>query len=62
MTTKYRIEVQADSSGQWVGNRLTFDDEKAAKDYAQDLFMCWTAVRDWRVVPIVNGSCPDMRP
>jgi hypothetical protein len=49
---KYRVEVQADSSGEWVGNGLEFDSEAQAKAYGADLFMRWTAVREWRVVPV----------
>jgi hypothetical protein len=46
----YRVQVIADSSGNWCGNGLTFPDVAAAKAYAQDLFARWTAVVEWRVV------------
>ena len=46
----YRVEVIADSSGQFVGNMLEFDSPAEARRYAHDLYARWTAVRDWRVV------------
>ena len=52
MNTKYKVEVQADNTGTWASNSLTFDTEEQAKDYGRDLFMRWTAVREWRVVPV----------
>lgn len=48
---KYKVEVIADSSGEWVGNQLEFDTKEQAEDYAKDLAWRWTAVREWRVVP-----------
>ncbi len=53
---KYRIEVIADSSGQWCGNGLTFDTKAAAEEYAQDLAWRWTAVRQWRVVVVESTT------
>ncbi len=52
----YKVEVQADSTGTWCGNALTFDTVDKAKDYARDLYSRWTAVREWRVVEIANGA------
>lgn len=49
--TKFKVEVQADNTGTWAGNALTFDTTEEAELYAQDLAARWTAVRDWRVVP-----------
>ena len=46
----YKVEVQADSSGEWVGNGLTFETERDAVAYARDLAYRWLSVRDWRVV------------
>lgn len=46
----YRVEVVADSTGNWVGNALVFVDLEEAKQYAIDLFSRWTAVREWRVI------------
>lgn len=48
----YRVEVQADSTGKWCGNGLTFDTIKETKDYAVDLMGRWTSVSDWRVVDV----------
>lgn len=48
----FKVEVIADSSGQWVGNALTFPDEQSAWEYARDLMRRWTLVRDIRVVPV----------
>jgi len=46
----FKVEVLADNSGIWSSNALTFNTEEEAKLYAQDLYMRWTAVKDWRVV------------
>ena len=50
MKTTYKVEVQADSTGTWAGNGLTFDTADEAKAYAIDLHGRWTAVRQWRVI------------
>ena len=47
---QYKVEVIADSSSKWASNALRFDSVESAEDYAHDLAMRWTAVRDWRVV------------
>lgn len=47
---RYRVEVQADSSGTWAGNALRFDDIDSAAEYARDLFARWTLVTAWRVL------------
>lgn len=47
----YKVEVIADSSGNWVSNALVFPTEEKANIYAKDLFSRWTAVREFRVVP-----------
>jgi len=49
--TSWKVEVIADSSGKWASNACRFTTEHNAIEYGQDLFMRWTAVRDWRVVP-----------
>ena len=56
--TKFKVEVQADSTGTWAGNALTFDTRGEADSYAIDIACRWTAVRDWRVVeaPIIDGE------
>ena len=48
----YRIDVIADTSGKWCSNGLQFEAEEKARAYAEDLAWRWTAVRDWRVVPV----------
>ena len=49
---EYAVEVQADSTGTWAGNGLTFDTEDEAKDYALDLYRRWSAVNS------ASSSCP----
>ena len=49
-TSKYRVEVQADSTGKWYGNEVRFDDWVGAYAYALNLAHRWTSVRDVRVV------------
>ncbi len=49
--TSWAPEVIADSSGEWAGNGLRFASEAQAIEWVKDLFMRWTAVREWRVVP-----------
>jgi hypothetical protein len=46
----FKVEVIADSSGQWVGNGLRFATHDKAKVYGLDLALRWTAVRDFRIV------------
>lgn len=46
----YRVQVIADSSGEWCGNGLKFDTIEEAKDYAINLMWRWTLVRNWRVL------------
>lgn len=50
--TKFKVEVLADSSGQWVGNQVEFDTREKAEAYADDLAGRWTSVRKWRVVEV----------
>tara|TARA_R110000868_G_scaffold234477_2_gene488167 strand:+ start:898 stop:1110 length:213 start_codon:yes stop_codon:yes gene_type:complete len=51
-TVKYKVEVIADNSGQWVGNGMVFDTTEEAATYAKDSFSRWTAVKEWRVVKV----------
>jgi hypothetical protein len=44
------VEVIADDSGKWVGNRMRFATEPEALGYASNLYGRWTAVRQTRVV------------
>jgi hypothetical protein len=53
---RYRVEVLADSSGKWCGNGMTFASTEEAREYAFNLAMRWTAVRDWRVVEVAETS------
>jgi hypothetical protein len=46
----WKMEVIADSSGEWVGNGLRFTTKELAEQWARDLFSRWTAVKEWRVV------------
>lgn len=46
----FKVEVIADSSGQWCGNGMRFATREEAETYARDLEWRWTAVREWRVV------------
>ena len=46
----WKVEVIADSSGQWCSNGLVFTTKEAAEEYAKDLMWRWMAVREWRVV------------
>lgn len=52
---KLKVEVQADRSGTWAGNGLTFETVEEAKKHAIDLVHRWTAVREWRVVDNATG-------
>lgn len=49
---KYKVEVIADNTGNWVSNQLTFDTIEDAEEYAEDLHFRWTAVREWRVTEV----------
>ena len=50
MDKPYKVEVIADDSGTWCGNRLLFATTEEAETYAKDLTMRWTLVRKWRVI------------
>jgi hypothetical protein len=50
----YKVEVIADSSGEWVGNGLRFDTEELARLYGADLAGRWLSVREWRVVEVIH--------
>lgn len=47
---KYKIEVIADSSGQWAGNAMRYATQEEAEAAARDLASRWVLVREWRVV------------
>ena len=46
---RYVVQVQADNSGEWVGNGLTFDCADDARRYGHNLSQRWTAVKAFRV-------------
>ncbi len=46
----YAPEVIADSSGEWTGNGLRFERREDAQQWAFDLSLRWTLVREFRVV------------
>ena len=47
----YKVEVIADSSGQWSSNAHRFEHVEDAKKAGSDLNSRWMAVKEWRVVP-----------
>lgn len=47
----FKVEVIADSSGNWCGNLLRFSTQEDAETYGRDLAAHWTAVLQHRVVP-----------
>lgn len=47
---KYKIEVIADSSGQWAGNAMRYATQEEAEAAARDLASRWVLVLEWRVV------------
>lgn len=54
VATSWGVQVQADASGEWVGNGLRFATETEAQDYGTDLALRWTAVKAIRIVEILN--------
>jgi hypothetical protein len=46
----WRVEVIADSTGNWCGNACRYPDKAQAEIAAADLMNRWLLVRDWRVV------------
>ncbi len=46
----FKVQVIADSSGEWVGNGLKFDTVEKAREYAVDLSCRWILVTAWRVI------------
>jgi hypothetical protein len=48
---RFKVEVIADSSGEWCRNGLEFATEAEAVTYAKDLAQRWIMVQKWRVVP-----------
>lgn len=50
-TERYRLQVQADGSGNWHGNELVFTDWFTAYQEVLDLAQRWTLVQEVRVIP-----------
>jgi len=48
MSTSFKPEVIADSSGKWCGNGLRFATHAEALASARDLMRRWTLVTDYR--------------
>lgn len=55
----YKVEVIADSTGNWCGNGITYTTKEHAEQSARDLAMRWTAVRDWRVIEVAEPPVGD---
>ncbi len=50
-STSFAVQVTTDGSGKWYGPAaIRFSTREQASEYAQDLFMRWSSVREWRVV------------
>ena len=47
---QYRVEVQVDDNGNWIGNNRQFTTIEKATTYALDLRMRWSDVKQWRIV------------
>ena len=50
----YRVQVVADSSGEYAGNGLTFETPAKAAEYARNLMARWTLVTKWRVLDVAD--------
>jgi hypothetical protein len=51
MTEQFRVDVQGVGETVWASNALRFDTEEEADTYARDLYIRWTGMASWRVVP-----------
>ncbi len=51
---KFKFEVQADNTGTWSSNSLTYDSAEEAQAAADDLKSRWFAVTNTRVVPVAE--------
>lgn len=49
--SSFKVGVKTAGDRDWNSNGLRFTTPEAAEDYALDLAMRWTAVRDWTVLP-----------
>lgn len=50
----FKVEVIADSSGQWCSNARVFETHEEAEEAARDLASRWMAVTDWRVTEVTR--------
>lgn len=60
----FKVEVIADSSGQWAGNGMRYSTRENAEQSAKDLASRWMLVREWRVVESedpVNAGEPTIK-
>lgn len=49
--TSYRVQVVADSSGEWVGNAMRYRSHDEADNAGKDLLCRWLLAQRYRVVP-----------
>jgi hypothetical protein len=49
MAKSYKAVVKTPGDKDWVGNGLRFKTKQEAENYALDLSMRWTQVREWEV-------------
>jgi hypothetical protein len=47
----FKVELIADTTGEWYGNQPRFATAEEAELYASDISSRWTSVRQSRVVP-----------
>ena len=48
----FKVEVQVQGDPKFYSNGIRFTTEAEAMTYGTDLFQCWTAVEQWRVVEV----------
>ena len=51
VTVSYKVEVVVDDTGKYYGNNARFATQKEAEAYARALYLRWTLVQTWRVLP-----------
>jgi len=52
---QFKVEVIADSKGQWTGNAMAYGTFEEAKAAAVDLAYRWLSVRQARVVEFIDA-------
>jgi hypothetical protein len=50
-TRSFKVGVKTRGDAEWACNGLRFKTEEEARAYGDDLFMRWTAVTEWTVLP-----------